>query len=114
MVSPEQYKTTVNIDTKEFENELAAFINENAEQIAKQIRDDAKASVNVVTGNLKRSIKARKSKFDDGGWIVYCDYRIGPHAHLLEFGTEKMAAHPFLRPALDRNIAAAKAAFGVK
>lgn len=34
-----------------------------------------------------------------------------PHWRLLEFGTEKMAAHPFARPALERNVGAATAEF---
>jgi len=30
-----------------------------------------------------------------------------PHWRLIEFGTEKMSAHPFMRPALENNISAA-------
>jgi HK97 gp10 family phage protein len=103
----------VEINTKEFELELAAFINENAGKIAKQIEADAQSTTAFKdkTGNLRESIKSKKSRYDDGGWIVQVT---APHAHLLEFGTEKMAARAFLRPALDRNIQAAKMAFGVK
>lgn len=101
----------VKIDTKDFELELARHINENAEQIAKQIAVDAKSKINNVTGTLGRSVKARKSKFDDGGWIVMAT---APHAHLIEFGRRGAPAYPFLRPALDQNITAAKQAFGVK
>jgi hypothetical protein len=107
----------VSIDTSKFELELAKFINENSETIAKDIARDAKASVNVVTGNLKKSIRAKKSKYEDGGWIVQAT---APHAHLLEFGWKTShkgpseTAKPFLRPALDRNIERAKAAFGTR
>ena len=104
----------VTIDTKEFDKMLAAHINENAETIAKQIARDAKARVNVVTGNLKKSIKAKKSKFEDGGWITQAT---APHAWLVEHGhggPKPAPAHPYLRPALDANIAAARDAFGVK
>jgi hypothetical protein len=107
----------VSLDTSKFELELAKFINDNAESIAKDIAADARASVNVVTGNLRKSIKAKKSKFEDGGWIIQAT---APHASLLEFGwkTSKKGpsetAKPFLRPALDRNIERAKAAFGTR
>jgi len=106
--------TDVRLDLTEFEKKLADYINKNAEQTAKQIAADARASVNVVTGNLKRSIKAKKSKFEDGGWIVQAT---APHAHLVEYGhggPRPAPAHQFLRPALDKNIAAARAQFGAK
>jgi len=35
-----------------------------------------------------------------------------PHWHLVELGTERMRAEPFLRPALEANIDAATATFG--
>jgi len=35
-----------------------------------------------------------------------------PHWHLLELGTEEMAAQPFLRPAMEQNMTAAIATFG--
>lgn len=103
----------VDIDPRQFEAELAAFINENCMEIAKQIARDAKATTAFkdVTGNLRKSIKAKKSKFPDGGAIVVAT---APHAHLLEFGTSKMPKKAFLRPALDKNIAAARAMFGAK
>lgn len=34
-----------------------------------------------------------------------------PHWRLLEFGTERMAAHPFLRPAMENNIDQAVSVF---
>jgi HK97 gp10 family phage protein len=104
----------VTIDTSEFEKELAAFINESALDIAKQVAKDAKASVNVVTGNLKKSIRAKKSKFEDGGAIVQAS---APHSHLVEFGhggPKPAPPHPFLRPALEKNITEARRQFGAK
>jgi HK97 gp10 family phage protein len=105
---------TVKSDFSEFEKELAEFINENAEAIARQIAADAKASVNVVTGNLKKGIRAKKSKFDDGGWIVVST---APHSWLVEYGhggPHPAPPHPFLRPALDKNIDEARRLFGAK
>ena len=124
----------ISFDLTEAEKMIAEHINENAEMIAKQIAADAKAAVNVVTGNLRKGIRAKKSKYEDGGWIVQST---APHAHLVEFGTGPrvleeprkvsiggrvavithtgtMPPKAYLRPALDKNIEAAKAAFGVK
>ena len=111
MAGPAQ--ASVNIDTKQFEQELAKFINQNAETIARQIAIDAKTTTAFKdkTGTLRKSIRARKSKFEDGGWIVVAG---SPHAHLVEYGHKNAPAHPFLRPALDKNIAEAKRLFGAK
>lgn len=37
-----------------------------------------------------------------------------PHWHLVEMGTEKMQAQPFLRPALENNVGAVESEFAVK
>lgn len=106
--------TRVEFDFSEIEKQIAEHINENAEIIAKQVQDDAKASVKVVTGNLKNGIKARKSKYEGGGWIVLST---APHSHLVEYGhggPRPAPPHPFLRPALDKNIDAARKQFGAK
>lgn len=66
----------------------------------------------VRTGNLKRSIvisdKKKGAVKEEGVTKVYlgASYRKGArgrHAHLLEFGTVKMAPRPFLRPAWDQD-----------
>ena len=101
----------VKIDTKQFEQELAGFINENCMEIAQQIAKDARASVNVVTGNLRKSIRAKKSKFEDGGAIVVAT---APHAFIIEYGRKNAPAYPYLRPALEKNINLARQQFGAK
>lgn len=56
------------------------------------------------TGNLKRSIGAKTLRRRDKNpapSIAAIDYRIAPHAHLVERGTSRAAAHPFFRPAVD-------------
>ena len=122
-------------DFREFNQELAEFINDNCEVIAKKVAKDARASINVVTGNLKKGIRAKESKFEDGGWIVMAT---APHAHLVEYGGKNvrrpinakvmksadgkfygqevapMPAKPFLRPALEKNIQEAKRIFGAR
>jgi HK97 gp10 family phage protein len=130
----------IEFDFSEMEKKVAEYINDNAETIAKQIARDARAKIHSVTGNLRKRVRAKKSKFDDGGWIVVST---APHSMLVEYGGEnvrqpltkkfmkfekygaqsgtfygkevaKMPAKPFLRPALNENIAAAKRLFGAK
>lgn len=105
---------TVVFDSRKVDDLIADYVNENAKEIARAIAKDAKASVHSETGMLKRSIKAKKSKFKDGGWITKAT---APHAHLVEYGhggSKPAPAHPFLRTALDKNIAAARVQFGAK
>ena len=104
---------------------LKDFIIENEEKVAKMIEDRAKATTQFKdkTGRLRKSIKAKKSKYDEGGWIVSA---IAPHAHLVEFGHDKIVPwispnsigtvppHPFLREAKESVINEAIALFGVK
>jgi len=72
-----------------------------AEIIAEDARDRAPLG---PTGNLKRSLHAKLLE-DKTGFpkvaIAAVDRKIAPHAHLIEFGTSKMSARPFFRPAVD-------------
>lgn len=104
----------VEFDLKEAEAMIAEYINENAEVIARQIVIDAKANIHNVNHVLVKGIVAKKSKFEDGGWIVKSTK---PHSHLVEYGhggPRPAPPHPFLRKALDSNIEAARAQFGAK
>jgi len=72
---------------------------------AQMIADDARDRAPLgPTGNLKRSLHARllsdKLRFPKVA-IAAVDRKIAPHAHLIEFGTSKMSARPFFRPAVD-------------
>lgn len=91
-------------------------------KIADFVRDEAKRSSDFAdkTGNLRRSIRKRKSKYEHGGFIVSASGRNttedgtgnGYHAHLVEYGHEvhshgkptgkRAAPHPFLRNAADK------------
>jgi len=131
--------TTVDIDTRAFELELGKFIDENAQDIAKKIAADARAT-NLFQDykgtaresewskktwgenakRLRKSIRVKKSKYDDGGYIVVAD---APHAFLIEYGHElvinkktigRVAPRPFLRKAKEQNIEAARRAFGAE
>jgi HK97 gp10 family phage protein len=52
---------------------------------------------------LKKSQKRGRAKAGDVEVYVGATTPKGAHAHLIEFGTFKMAAQPFLRPAFDSN-----------
>ena len=94
------------IDDAEMENRLLAA--------AKIIRDDAKQRAPMgPTGNLKRGIVAKtfsEKRKGQPATFVAIDYRIAPHAHLVEFGARNghMPPTPFLRPAIDANLEAVK------
>ena len=106
--------TRVEFNFAEIEQKIAEHIEENASRIAKDIARDAKAAVNVKTGTLRGRIGARRSKFEDGGWIVISR---APHSWLVEHGhggPKPAPPHPFLRPALDKNITNARRLFGAE
>lgn len=61
------------------------------------------------SGNLRRSFKISKlknSRMGKGGrwyvWVGDVD-REAPHGWLLEFGTSRIPARPFMQPALERH-----------
>jgi HK97 gp10 family phage protein len=59
------------------------------------------------TGNLKRSIKAKKLKpygNEPAPAIAAVDRKIAPHAYLVENGTSRAPAHPFFRTAVDATL----------
>ena len=90
--------------TAQLEQVGLAFTVEDLIMGANVILDEAQANCPVDTGFLQASgfIQA------DGN-----DVQIGfeaPYASFVEFGTYKMAAQPFLRPALDEAEAAALSA----
>jgi HK97 gp10 family phage protein len=75
---------------------LRAVVKKNATSIRKAIQ----ARAPVDSGNLKKSIGAKYDK-DQLGADVGPKRPLGSHAHLLEFGTVKMPAKPFITPAVE-------------
>jgi HK97 gp10 family phage protein len=76
------------------------------------VADEARRLVPVLTGNLRDSIivtfdRGGVAGGDISGQRFSSTVYVGPSAHrgfygfLVEFGTSNMAAHPFMRPALD-------------
>ena len=53
--------------------------------------------------HLVETIKARMKKGFPEGYVT-CGGKEAPHAHLVEDGTVKMRAQPFMRPAFDENV----------
>jgi HK97 gp10 family phage protein len=60
----------------------------------------------IANSHLRDQIDVRTSKFKDGGWIVaaqgtgnYDKF----YASFVEFGTHKMKAQKYMRPAIKRN-----------
>lgn len=99
--------------------EVIKAIDGNLNAVATLVEQDAKTTSAFIdrTGNLRDSIKKRKSKFEDGGYIVVASGRgkdKGYHASLVEFGHvliawgeptgKRVAPRPFLRPALEVGI----------
>ena len=78
-------------------NALSKLETKSAEMaMASIVLEDSQALVPVDTGELKESGEVDDK---DGVMVVY---RAG-HAVFVEFGTYKMNAQPFLRPAIDGN-----------
>lgn len=78
-----------------------------AKVIADEVRLNASPPrIGRKSGNLQASIywvySAERSTDDRKTYRVSWNKRKAPHGHLLEFGTSKMPAHPFLRPAFSR------------
>ena len=117
-------KANVKIDASVF-SEVMAQVSRDVDQrlsdVATVVRDEARASADFIdrTGNLRKSIRKRKSRFENGGYIVFAkganrsggesEASKGYHAHLVEFGHvmvawgrvtgKRVRPHPFLRNA---------------
>lgn len=74
------------------------------------IRNKAREKAPIGTGTLKKSIKIRSNRAGNG--VV--SFKIGPtndkkkgtdifYGRFQEFGTSKMPAHPYMRPAYDES-----------
>ena len=52
---------------------IAADVDAGLSEVASVVLDEAKASSDFIdrTGNLRKSIRKRKSRFENGGYIVF-------------------------------------------
>lgn len=89
---PRQYQgaTDVAIPIAEIMEEVSGWADEITDAIAREavreIRRNAQ-QFNVLTGNLKKSIRKKKSRINRGEVIAGA---MAPHAHLLEYGHLKV------------------------
>ncbi len=107
---------TSNIDSTKLLNALKEFpinIQNNVMEgavraAAKPIVEEARRLVPKDSRNLEKSIGTTKRKGTKGTEVVFAvsARRGNPHdgfyAHMVEFGTSKMSAKPFMRPALEK------------
>ena len=87
--------------TKSFKPEEVKKASMEAAQI---IRDEAERRAPLgPTGNLKKSnvVKPLNKDKKKPSAIAAVDRKVAPHAHFVEFGTSKMTARPFFRPAVE-------------
>ena len=74
--------------------------------MAKVIYDEVLQNVPVKSGTLKASIyrvySPERSTGQRKTYRVSWNKKKAPHGHLVENGTSRMPARPFLRPAFDR------------
>jgi len=54
-----------------------------------------------VTGRLARSVGVGLYRKPIVASFVRMDYKIAPHAHLVEYGTSHSAAHPYFRRGIE-------------
>lgn len=80
--------------------EILDAITPVVERHTKAAEQKALSLVPVKSGLLKRSI-ASEVKTKPGRWVFGRVAASAPHAHLLEYGTVRASARPFLRPALE-------------
>lgn len=78
-----------------------------AQAMAQAVYEDAKALAPVKSGKLRASIYQvhSKDKSIDGRqeYHVSWNRKKAPHGHLVEFGTSRAPANPFLYPAFAHN-----------
>ena len=77
--------------------QIRPLVTDEVKRATLDIEARAKARTPVLTGTLRRSIA---SVFENGGLTG----RVGPsvfYSRFVEFGTKRMAARPYMRPAAE-------------
>lgn len=83
-----------------FDKESRVNLRRAVRKNVNSLRKGMRSRIHNVTGNLSKSISAKYDK-DGFGAVIGPTRPLGSHAHLLEFGTVKMAARPFVTPAVE-------------
>ena len=76
---------TVDIPIEDIRAGVRAEIDSALGTVAAQVYEKAKATTAFrdKTGKLRRSIWIYRSKYENGGYVIYVK---APHSHLVEFG----------------------------
>lgn len=101
-------------------DEIVKAVSGKLREVAEVAKESAKTTSAFAdkSGVLRSSIKMRKSRYEDGGYVVFTKQ---PHSHLVEFGHvmiawghvtgKRVPPHPYMRPAAQKAIKAAVEAF---
>uniref|UniRef100_A0A6H1ZKA6 Putative tail protein n=1 Tax=viral metagenome TaxID=1070528 RepID=A0A6H1ZKA6_9ZZZZ len=106
----DKLKSSLELLEKRVDGAREATLMAQAKRIKNRIIEKAPRG---PTGNLKRSPVVKRmpqARNYPAIVIVAIDRKIAPHAHFVEFGTSRMAAHPFFRPVVEGEMSAVKAA----
>lgn len=98
--TPKEWERALNRWTRQLGNMTTKAVAEASDKMAAR----AKWYAPHDTGLLVSKIQAKKVKRRDYVISAGIEAKVA-HAHLLEFGTVKMAAKPFMRPAVDHELA---------
>ena len=102
----------INRIAKEFRDDA---VRDGLKEAAKPVLDKARADVPVASGELRDSLEIEKPTITGPGkgFIrVKASHRKGGyHAHLIEFGTSRQRAQPYLRPAQSETTGKQRDAF---
>lgn len=100
----------VTIDTRDLDRAIEELRERMAEdkvlslfaEQARLLANEMRARVPVRTGLLRSAIFSRRGRKGESPYaIAGVSGKKAPHAHLVEFGTVKMSARPFWRPATE-------------
>jgi len=90
---------------QKFDGEIMKAGMDKLERCAEVVADAARKRVPVASGKLKATIRVTRLKGDPRRNVrVYAGNRIKDgafYAHMVEYGTVKMRAKPYMRPALN-------------
>jgi len=93
----------INFDKIMKKIDMEEDINKAVERVALLIEGEAKKLCPVRTGRLRASIHT--GKIEDGVYYVGTNVHYAPY---VEFGTRKMTAKPYLRPAAKKVVSLVK------
>ena len=96
----------LNLKTKEATDQVKKAAAEALKDVVADIAGDSIKGSPVLTGNNRRSIKFEVGSHGEvaKGELEGAVYSTSGYGGFLETGTVRMAARPYMKPALDRNI----------